>query len=151
MIIQKITKKDSLDIWQWRNNKMSIFFSKNKKKITLDTHNKWFEKSLKNNKFFFYIGYIVKKKQKEKVGVVRFDIKNKYALVSINLNPIMRGKKLSYILLEGAIKKFSRFNKIKLNAEIKKTNCASINCFLKTGFYFLKSKNNYNFYQKSSC
>ena len=38
MIIQKITKKDSLDIWQWRNDKKSIFFSKNKKKVTLDVH-----------------------------------------------------------------------------------------------------------------
>ena len=28
MIIQKITKKDSLDIWQWRNDRKSIFFSK---------------------------------------------------------------------------------------------------------------------------
>jgi len=150
MIIQKITKKDSLDIWQWRNDKKSIFFSKNKKKITLDVHNTWFEKNLKNKKIKFYIGCIVNKKLKKKVGVVRFDIKKKYALVSINLNPVMRGKRLSYILLAGAIKKFLKFNKIKLNAEIKKKNLASINCFLKNGFYFLKSKNNYNFYQKSS-
>jgi hypothetical protein len=53
-------------------------------------------------------------------------------------------------LLAGAIKKFLKFNKIKLNAEIKKTNLSSINCFLKTGFCFIKYKNNYNFYQKSS-
>ena len=33
MIVQKITKKDSLDIWLWRNDKTSIFFSKNKKKL----------------------------------------------------------------------------------------------------------------------
>jgi len=26
MIIQKITKKDSLDIWRWRNDRKSIFF-----------------------------------------------------------------------------------------------------------------------------
>jgi len=36
MIVQKITKKDSLDIWQWRNDKNSIFFSKNKKNLILD-------------------------------------------------------------------------------------------------------------------
>ncbi len=45
MIIQKITKKDSLDIWLWRNDKKSIFFSKNKKKINLEAHSKWFEKN----------------------------------------------------------------------------------------------------------
>ena len=149
MIIQKIIKKDSLDLWLWRNNKKSIFFSKNKKKITLEAHNKWFRKNLKNKKIEFYIGSIVKKNEKKKVGIVRFNIKSKYALVSINLNPVMRGKSLSYILLAGSIKKFFKFKKIKLIAEIKKNNLASINCFLKNRFFFLKSRNHYNFYQKS--
>ena len=149
MIIQKIIKKDSLDLWLWRNNKKSIFFSKNKKKITLEAHNKWFRKNLKNKKIKFYIGFIVKKNEKKKVGVVRFDIKSKYALVSINLNPVMRGKSLSYILLAAGIKKFLKFKKIKLIAEIKKNNFASIKCFLKNGFCFVKAKNQYNFYKRS--
>jgi hypothetical protein len=149
MIIQKITKKDSLDIWSWRNDKKSIFFSKIKKKVTLDAHDKWFGKNLKNKKIKSYIGSLIYKNKKKKVGVVRFDIKSKYALVSINLNPVMRGKSLSYILLAGSIKKFFKFKKIKLIAEIKKSNLASINCFLKNSFSYLKSKNNYNYYQRS--
>jgi len=149
MIIQKVTKKDLLDIWQWRNYKKSIFFSKNKKKVTLEVHNKWFRKNFKNIKIKFYIGCILKNNQKKKVGVVRFDIKSKYALISINLNPIMRGKNLSYILLAAAIKKFLKFKKIKLIAEIKKNNFASIKCFLKNGFCFVKARNQYNFYKRS--
>ena len=149
MIIQKITKKDSLDIWLWRNDKKTIFFSKNKKKITLEAHNKWFKKNLKNRKIKFYLGFIVKMNQKKKVGVVRFNIKSKYALVSINLNPVMRGKSLSYILLAAALKKFLKFKKIKLISEIKKNNLASIKCFTKNGFCFFKSINQHNFYQKS--
>jgi len=149
MIIQKITKKDSFDIWLWRNDKKSIFFSKNKKKITLEAHNKWFKKNLTNKKIKFYIGFIAKKNEKKKAGVIRFNIKSKYALVSINLNPVMRGKGLSYILLASGIKKFLKFKKIKLIAEIKKNNFASIRCFLKNKFRFLKSRNQYNFYQRS--
>jgi L-amino acid N-acyltransferase YncA len=149
MRIQKITKKDSLDIWIWRNDKKSIFYSKNKKKITLEAHHKWFEKSLSDKKIKFYIGYLVKKKKEKKIGVVRFNIKRKYALVSINLNPVMRGQNLSSVLLAAGIKKFLKFKKKKLIAEIKKNNLASINCFLKNSFYLIKSKNNYNFYQKS--
>ena len=149
MIIQKIKKKDLLDIWLWRNDKKSIFFSKNKKKITLEAHNRWFKKNLNNKKIKFYIGLIVSKNQKKKVGVVRFNIKSKYALVSINLNPVMRGKKLSYILLASGIKKFLKFKKIKLISVIKKNNFASIKCFLKNGFCFLKSSNQYNFYKRS--
>ena len=149
MIIQKITKEDSLDIWLWRNDKMSIFFSKNKKKITAEEHNKWFNKSLKDKKIKSYIGFLVKKNERKKVGVVRFDIKSKYAYVSINLNPFMRGKNLSYILLAGGIKKFLKFKKTKLIAEIKKNNISSISCFLKNKFFFFKTKNRYNFYKKS--
>ena len=149
MIIQKIIKKDSLDIWVWRNDKKSIFFSKNKKKITLEAHNRWFKKNLNNKKIKFYVGSIVSKNQKKKVGVVRFNIKSKYALVSINLNPVMRGKKLSYILLAFGIKKFLKFKKIKLISVIKKNNFASIKCFLKNGFCFFKSSNQYNFYKRS--
>jgi hypothetical protein len=149
MIIKKITKKNSLDILLWRNDKKSIFFSKNKKKITLEAHNTWFEKNLNDRKIKFYIGSIVKNNQKKKVGVVRFNFKRKYALVSINLNPVMRGKSLSYILLAAAIKKVLKFKKTKLIAEIKKNNFASIKCFLKNGFCFIKSRNQYNFYQRS--
>ena len=146
MIIKKVTKKDSLEIWSWRNDKKTIFFSKNIKKINLEDHSKWFIKNLSNSKIKFYIGSLINKK---KVGIVRFDIKNKYALVSINLNPTMRGKKLSYILLEAALNKFLRSKKIKLLAEVKKNNLASISCFLKKKFYLLKSNSQYNFYQRS--
>jgi len=149
MIIEKVTKKNSLDIWLWRNDKKSILFSKNKKKITLEAHNKWFDKNLKNKKIKFYIGYLIKKNKKKKVGVVRFDIKSKHVLVSINLNPLMRNQNLSYILLASGIKKFLKSKKKKLIAEIKKKNLACIKCFLKNKFYFLKSRNEYNFYQKS--
>ena len=151
MIIKKVTKKDLLEIWIWKNDKKTIFFSKKKKVISLKEHSKWFNINLHDDKVKFYIGLLRNRKKnvKKKIGIVRFDIKKQHALVSINLNPIMRGKKLSYILLLAAIKKFLKFKKIKLIAEIKKNNLASINCFLKNKFYLLKSKDNYNFYQRS--
>jgi len=150
MIVQRVKKKDLLDVWIWKNDAKTIFFSKNKKKISLKKHKQWFSSALNNSKIKFYIGVIFyKKKEIKKVGIVRFDIKKRYALVSINLNPQMRGKKLSDIFLAAAIKKFLRFKKIKLLAEIKKNNLASISCFLKNNFIFLKSKNQYSFYQRS--
>jgi hypothetical protein len=150
MIIRKVTKKDLLDIWLWRNNKKTIYFSKSKKKISLNNHTKWFYKILLDSKIKIYKGYFVKKNKIKKIGIVRFDIKhNKYAYVSINLNPIMRGKKLSYILLFNAIKKFLKFKKIILVAEINKKNFSSIKCFLKNKFYLYKSNNQYKFYKRN--
>jgi len=93
------------------------------------------------------MGYLKKKK----VGVVRFNIKrkNKYAIVSINLNPKMRNKSLSKTLLRMAIKKFLKFKKIKLFAEIKRNNHRSINCFVKNDFFYIKTKSNFNFYKRN--
>ena len=107
-------------------------------------------KILSNSKIKFYKGYLVRKNKIKKIGVVRFDIKKrKYALVSINLNPLMRGRKLSYILLSAAIKKFLKFKKVRLVAEIKKNNFASTKSFTKNNFYFYDSKDQYNFYQRT--
>lgn len=146
MIIRKVKKKDLLEIFIWRNDKKTLFFSKQKKKISLKNHIRWFNKNLRDSRVKFYLGYLIKKNQEKKVGIVRFDIKKKYALVSINLNPIMRGKRLSFILLSNSIKKFLQFKKIKLVAVINKNNSASLKCFLKNKFYFFKSEKQYNFY-----
>jgi RimJ/RimL family protein N-acetyltransferase len=148
MIIRKVKKKDLLEIFIWRNDKKTVFFSKEKKKISLKNHIKWFNNNLRDSRTKFYIGYLIKKNKEKKVGIVRFDIKNKYALVSININPIMRNKRLSFILLSNSIKKFLRFNKFRLIAEIKNNNLASLKCFLKNKFYFFKSNKQYSFYQR---
>ena len=66
MKIREIKKKDSLDIFLWRNDKVSIFFSKKKKKITLKNHNKWFERNLINTKKKSYIGFLVENNEKKK-------------------------------------------------------------------------------------
>jgi len=146
VIIKEVKKEDSRDIFKWRNNKVSVFFSKKKKRISLNKHKIWFSRNLLSPSVKFYMGYLKKKK----VGVVRFNIKrkNKYAIVSINLNPKMRNKSLSKTLLRMAVKKFLKFKKIKLFAEIKKNNHRSINCFVKNEFFFIKTKSNFNFYKR---
>jgi hypothetical protein len=149
MIVKKVTNNDSLDILSWRNDKKTIFFSTNAKLVNEEAHKKWFKKRLSDPRTKFYMGYQIKKNKKKKIGVVRFDIKIKYALVSINLNPRMRGKKLSSILLSLAIKKFLKYKKIKLVAQIKNKNVFSIRIFLKNNFFFFKSKNRYVFYQRN--
>ena len=146
MFIKKISQKDFLDIWLWRNDNKTIFFSKKKNKIKLKDHYKWLNINLKSKKNFFFIGLINHNYKKEKVGIVRFYLKYKHALVSINLNPKMRGRKLSYILLSKSIKKFLKFKKVKMVAEIDKKNYASISIFLKNKFILKQARKNYNLY-----
>ena len=61
MLVRKIIKQDLLDLWLWRNDKKSIFFSKNQIKITFESHKKWFKKNLTNTRVKFFLGYLIEK------------------------------------------------------------------------------------------
>ena len=148
MIIRALHVNDIFDIFLWRNDAKTVFYSKKSKKIKFSEHIKWFRETITNFNTRIYIGFKKKKQKILKIGIVRFDIKENIAIVSINLNPAMRGRGLSYMLLAAGIKKILKFGKIKLVAEIKMNNLASINCFMKNKFIFFKSKNNYNFYYR---
>ena len=90
MLIRLANQSDSLDILQWRNNKISRKMSLDNNIITPDIHQSWFNKVLVDNSKILYIGELDNKK----VGVCRFEFyKSKLVSeVSINLNPKLRGK-----------------------------------------------------------
>ena len=134
MFIRLIHQNDLFDIFLWRNNSKTILYSLKSKKITFFQHLNWFRKSLVNPNIKMYIGLKKINHKLSKIGVVRFDIKKNFALVSINLNPDFRGKKFSIQLLKLCIKNFFNFKKINLKATIKNNNFPSIKCFLKNGF-----------------
>jgi len=132
MKIKDADNSDSLDVFVWRNDPIScqMFISNNK--VTLEEHKKWFESSLTNPLRKIYIGIL----RDDKVGICRFDINSKMtsAEVSININPNMRGKNLSYELLSDSIETYKKTNQIKLTATIKKENKASSRIFQKCSF-----------------
>ena len=141
MKIKEADNSDSLDVFEWRNDPIScqMFISNNK--VTLEEHKKWYESSLTNPLRKIYIGILTD----EKVGICRFDIDSKMtsAEVSINLNPTMRGKNLSYQLLSDSIKTFKKTNQISLTATIKKENKASLIIFQKCSFYIVDEGGSY--------
>ena len=65
------------------------------------------------------------------LGMVRFDrnVSSSDCEVSIILNPNVRGRGLSKLLLEGAIHKLEFKGQLVLTAKIKPQNKASIRCF----------------------
>ena len=81
--------------------------------------------------------------------MVRFDeTANNLYKVSINLNPLHRGKGLAKKCLESSVNDFSIKNKrnIQLIAEIKASNEASKKIFSDVGFKYVKNIDN-NFLQ----
>lgn len=132
MKIREAVISDALDVLNWRNDPLSCQMFTNNNTIALEEHKKWFESGLINSSRKLYIGII----KKEKVGICRFDLDKltNISEVSINLNPSMRGKNLSYELLFNSIKIYRKNNFGKLAAKIKKENEASLKIFEKCGF-----------------
>ena len=148
MLIRELQINDIFDIFVWRNDIKTVFYSKKNKKIKFFEHLGWYIRFLINLNIRIYIGLKKKNQKLLKIGIVRFDIKKKIATVSINLNPEFRSKKYSSHLLKLSIKKFLKFKKINLNAIIKNDNLSSIKCFKNNRFILSNSRSKFSIYKK---
>ena len=133
MIIREASIYDCKDLFEWRNDALTMSMSLDSTPILYENHKKWFTKSLLLKSRYIYIGELNEKK----VGVCRFDILDAKIIseVSINLNSHFRGQGVSFELLEGAIKKFKASHSLDILAKIKRVNKASLKIFKKSGFH----------------
>ena len=130
---------DSKVIFDWRNDKLTREMFLNSKRVEWEEHCKWFASRLQSNNHCLLMCYSGKSKN---IAVVRFDIDNDFAKVSINLSPDERGKGFAPKCLLLAINFFEKkfLNVHKLIAEIKTSNIASKKSFEKVGFILDKEK-----------
>ncbi len=136
MKIRNINQKDSKDLFEWRNDFGSRKMSFEKKKITLEEHEKWFKESIRSPNKIFYIGEY----SGIKIGVCRFEFNNKKNVseISININPNERGKGYGRKLLTNAIETYLKNKNCILTAKIKKENTISLELFSSSGFLVTK-------------
>ena len=147
-LVRIATAKDSKDIFEWRNDKFTREMSNETKIINWEEHKNWFNKSLNSKKCILLI---CEESSFNKIALIRFDILNIGAVISINLNPIERGKNLSKQCLIKSIIFFSNsspFTK-ELYAEVKENNIASNKLFVGVGFYKYKVYKNIVCYKKN--
>ena len=128
--IRPASIEDVHDVWSWRNDETTRQMSIGTAPISLDSHREWFQRSLTNEGRRILIGCL----GQEKIGLCRFDIGSSEARVSINLNPTMRGRRLSIPLLEFCVREFFKNHGEPLRAEVRKNNSASLRCFESCGF-----------------
>ncbi len=136
MKIRNINQQDSKDLFEWRNNFGSRKMSFEKKKITLEEHEKWFKESIISPNKIFYIGEY----NGTKIGVCRFEFYNKKNIseISININPNVRGKGYGKKLLTNAINTYLKNKNCILTAKIKEDNSISLKLFSSSGFLVTK-------------
>jgi RimJ/RimL family protein N-acetyltransferase len=146
MKIRDAENCDSLDVFEWRNDQLSSHMFVNNREVTREEHEIWYQSSLKNPLRKLYIAI----DSNEKIGICRFDYDelDNCSEVSINLNPKMRNKNLSYKFLVSSIKRYSLTNIWRLKARIKKENKASLKIFKKCGFVYSDEDDNFFYLHK---
>ena len=145
--IRSAKENDSKDIFEWRNDELTRQMSHTSEIIEWENHSRWYSNSLDSES---RILLICEDDRKEKIAIIRFDISESNAVISINLNPTQRSKGLAKSCLIESIEFFSKeYIEIKnLIAEIKEENIASQKTFLSIGFTKYTLKDNVGFYEK---
>ena len=85
----------------------------------------------------------------EKVAIVRFDVEDERALISINLSPKMRGKRKAKGCLRDAISFFQKYfsDVCFIDAEIKPINSPSQQSFMGVGFVLVREDTDVLYYE----
>jgi RimJ/RimL family protein N-acetyltransferase len=141
--------RDSKDIFEWRNDELTRHMSHTTDFVQWDEHSRWFAASLTNKSRLLVI--CEEGETNSKIGIVRFDVDNERALISINLSPDMRGKGLAKKCLSEAIEFFKTFypNVLYIDAEIKADNRGSKRSFESVGFVLATENGDVLYYQYS--
>lgn len=130
--IIKAGPEHMIAVWEWRNDVTSRCMSLSSDYIPLEQHQKWYSRSLADpsKKLFIY------ETDGEPTAIVRFDIAEIDAEISVNVAPAQRGKGVGTRAIRAAIQAVRGvFPDIRtITANVKKINESSLNAFTKSEF-----------------
>jgi len=140
--MRKANSNDLTFFFELKTEKQSRINSLENKKITPSAHKNWFLQKIKNKKNILLVAI----KNNNKIGIIRYDISEYFAEVSITIDLNFRGqghgakilKKSESFLKKGTI----------IISKVKKTNKISLVIFKKNAYKVLSLKNKvYNLYK----
>ena len=134
--IKQAGKDDSINIYEWRNNKKIRDVSINSGVISWEEHQRWFDAVLTDKNRELIIGMT----ENKPVGVVRFDIENDVAEVSIYLVPEAgyAGQGRNLLLSAERWLNANRPEIKRIHASVLAENDASKNLFLASSYHVNK-------------
>ena len=129
--LRPATAEDCRQVWLWRNDAETRRASFDSEPIPLAAHERWFLDSLDSPRRKIYIVVAGDRPS----GVVRLDVTGQEAAVSIHLAPESRGRGVGPRALQALeAVAFGPLGLVRLAAEIKPDNLASLSAFVKAGF-----------------
>jgi len=141
MILLRFAQQEDSDIvLRWRNDEQTRLNSFSTDLITKEEHETWFAKSLRNPRCNIFIAV---QEDGSRLGVVRFDRRDKSAEISITVAPSCRGKGIGkQIIKRACVEYFQNFDCDNIIAKIKKTNVPSLKIFHDLGFITISEEDN---------
>ena len=135
--LRRATIADEKNIFEWRNHSNIRAVSVNKELIAWQNHRVWFESMLRNAS----VEMLIAELDKTPVGVVRFDVTNEIAEVSIYLIQQTESKGLGYKVLISAEQWLLKMclSLKEFNATVLEGNSASHHLFKKAGYQLATS------------
>ena len=119
-------------LYLWANEPSVREASFNSDPIGWYEHRQWFRGKIEDPSCTIFIAA---DQSEQPLGMARFEIKVKEAVISVSLDSKVRGRGLGAKLIEKASKKMMILKNIdKINAYIKIENAASVNAFTKAGY-----------------
>ena len=131
--IRLASEGDNRTIYRWRNDDLTRKMFRTSERIGWKEHCNWLTSALNNPNCCLLICEIEKG---EPIAVVRFDVEDRRAELSINLSPLQRGKGFSAKCLSLAVNYFKKNFPLvsEVFAQIKTINFLSRKIFEQTGF-----------------
>jgi RimJ/RimL family protein N-acetyltransferase len=131
-LLRLAKESDCKTVWEWANDPVTRSTSFSSDFIPWENHVQWFKAKLLDSSCLFYI---VEDKNLSLIGQVRYETKEKQAVVSIALAPEARGKGYaSSILHISSQKAFESTTVETIYAYIKPDNIPSLRAFAKANF-----------------
>lgn len=125
-------QEDREIIYEWAQDPASRQASFHSASIPWDVHCSWFAQKIASP---CSILWVCRSVRNEKTGLIRIDIQNEAAVISINIAPKFRGIGLGWKMIAAACEIFAKqFQALPIKAYIKLSNAASIRVFEKAGF-----------------
>ena len=132
IIVRNAVESDCGQIYEWANDDDTRAASFHSSPIDWDTHRNWFLQRLGDANCLLLI---CGNDQGKSLGLVRFDLSGDEAIISINLDPNMRGQGLAgFIIIRTVDELLKRCNISKVSAFIKPQNLRSAKAFERAGF-----------------
>lgn len=136
--LRRAKESDCLQVWEWANAPDVRAVSFSSEPIPWENHVQWFRSKLTDQNCLYYIAV---NSDDQPVGQIRFDVKNKEAVISISLDITSRGKGYGSKLIHKASEYLQKNTKVDLiHAWVKQGNESSLRAFTKAGYKMMTAE-----------